>query len=401
MDQDLNSLESSILDCNKYAVEALQDQNPTTAIELLRKAKSLIKSFPKSDKCIQLKVITYNNLGCFYRTQKNLKKSLVYLMQAMSYELHLPVNQSSIAGTYLNISKIYEELEDHGKSLNFALKAIRVIEDNFNGKRNTVSSLVVAYQQAGKEYVRIGQRNDGKMFLAQAYELALKYFGMTDKVTMEIENDLNKVKGGQNKNNPVIDKMLCYFEKHMSNGKYSYNSPEPKRGNFPSPPKSHRKIQSLQPIVEYKSPSIQIKNSVSKRKSPLPHPSPSVQSHTTSASIQKMEKFNKNLSIFKSSNSNPSAKLVKLPKNQITRPHFLSKLKKPSSSLVLRSFVCIMRISLIQIQISSTYLNYSTVILIDPPSGKKRKNKSFMEKIIFLQYSIRKYLKNISIIKNM
>lgn len=292
---------SSILDCNKYAIEALKDKNFSIALELLRKAKSLLRSCGKSEKTMQLKAITYNNLGCFYKQQKNLKKSLIYLMQAMSYELHLPRETAKIEGTFLNISKIYSELGDHEKSLNFALKAVKCIEDDFEEKKTVALSLVIAYQQAGNEYFYLGLKSEGKMFVAQGYEVALKYFGIAADITKELEKNLKKLKK-EERNNPVIDKMLNYFERHVGYTEKISKNPIVTKSSDKAL-KSHRKIKSLQPITNIsikkqpsrmcfsKSPAKVTKNSpiIPKLKKFIPEKS----------STEKMQKFNRNLSMFK------------------------------------------------------------------------------------------------------
>jgi tetratricopeptide (TPR) repeat protein len=385
MESDLHSLELNILDCNKYAIEALQDQNFSTAIELLRKAKSLLKIFPKSDKSINLKAITYNNLGCFYKTQNNLKKSLLYLQQALSYEVHLPKTLSTIAGTYLNISKIYSELGDHDKSLTFSLKAIKNIEDSFKDKPSVVYSLVVAYQHAGSQYFRLGHKADAKIFTAQGYELAIKYFGLNSEITKDLENQLERYKGNfKEKGNSVVDKMIGYFEKHMSNGKYAFAQ----EWNLEKRNYKGRNVRSLVPISEFREGRSK-KNHFSQASRKVTLSSLENSPQKPQNSTKRIQRFNENLSLFKGQNSKISLSNQKNPKNL---PKFHSALFK--------SFFSRIKLKLLQSQLKS--LPKSKIFQSSKPELKSSKKslqkrsplkKSFMEKIIFLQYEIRRFLK--------
>ena len=402
----MTDIYSSILDCNKYAIEALQDKNHSTALELLRKAKNLLRPLDKSEKTMQLKAITYNNLGCFYKQQKNLRKSLIYLMQALSYEVHLPKELTTIEGTYLNISKIYSEMNDHEKSLNFALKAIKCIEDNFKDKLSVVSSLIIAYQQAGNEYFLMGTKNEGKMFVSQGYELALKYFGIGADITKELERNLKKLKF-EEKNNPVIDRMLNYFEKHLGSQRPSnrdLTSKGSKKGI-----KSRKKVQSLQPITDYKHQKPAPRMSYSK--SPV-----KVQKNTQNLSklnknkpekkaSEKIQEFERNLSMFNKYKKNNSEKV----KKSIFFHQFFIMLQKTAKGWVARNWAKrrIFVIKFVQTKVRD-YLKRldfheknSPKILkgfkkgrlkMIPRSVQTVKKKSFVEKIVFLQRHIRMFL---------
>ena len=409
----MNDIYSSILDCNKYAIEALRDKNHSTALELLRKAKTLLKSVDRSEKTMQLKAITYNNLGCFYKQQKNLRKSLIYLMQALSYELNLPRELTTIEGTYLNVSKIYSEMNDHEKSLNFALKAIKCIEDNFKDKVSVVSSLAIAYQQAGNEYFSMGIKNQGKIFVAQGYELALKYFGVGAEITKELERNLKKFKF-EEKNNPVIDRMLNYFEKHLG-------SQRPSNGDLKSKDsrkgiQSHRKVLSLQPITDYKHQKPTQRMSYSK--SPV-----KVEKNTKNLSklskikpeiraADKIKNFERNLSMFNKYNKKQNTDQAK---KKIFFDQLFLTLQKTAKGWLARKWLKrrILLTKLVQTK-AREYLkrldfheskpftdqfplkNLSELkkgrLKVNPNPFPTVKRKSFVEKILFLQRHIRMFL---------
>ncbi|OMJ72062.1 hypothetical protein SteCoe_29568 [Stentor coeruleus] len=259
-------LHSLVMDYNKSAIQALQQGNFPTAHKDLSKAKFLLKNLENTQKILKLKAITYNNFGCFYKKQGRLQKALTYLMQALNYESKLSDDMTNISGTYLNISIIYSEIDESEPALEYAMKAIRNIEDKYKENDGEINTLIMLYQNIGNLYVKMGNDNEGRRFLTDAYQLAVKHYGVSDTMTINAKNQLEKVRDiKKEKTNPVIEKMINYFEKHMGQSrskKYPliHNHTQYQQMNKDINILTHKpKQQSLQQMTDYqlkrKSPS--------------------------------------------------------------------------------------------------------------------------------------------------
>lgn len=258
MHNNTSDLHNLVMDYNKSAIQALQQGNFPIAHEDLSQAKLLLKNLGNTQKILKLKAITYNNFGCFYKRQGRLQKALAYLTQALNYESKLTDDMTNISGTYLNISIIYSEIDELEPALEYAMKAIRITEDKFKETDGEINTLIVAYQNIGNLYVKMGKDIEGKKFLAYAYELAVKYYGISDAMTIYAKNQLKKVSEKEKeKANPIIERMLNYFEKHMGQSRSKryrsmHNPPQHQPIRKELQTLTHRpKQQSLQPITDY------------------------------------------------------------------------------------------------------------------------------------------------------
>ena len=260
---DINDLEKTVQDCNKFAIEALQECNYSTAFELLSKAKQHLTHKAKCEQVFRLKAITYNNFGCFYRRQQQLPRALQFLMQALSYENRLNSDNTNVAGTFLNISSIHSELGDHTQALTYALNSIKSIEGNFKSSLNSATTLIIAYKTAGNEHNFLGKRRDAQSFYVQGYELAVQFLGNNHELTKALA-ELCKPVNTKEKQNPVIDRMLNYFKKHIGKRNFSLENHSvdqrkldrksikiKKAGNEVQNNSSH-KHERLQPITNMK-----------------------------------------------------------------------------------------------------------------------------------------------------
>ncbi|OMJ72207.1 hypothetical protein SteCoe_29413 [Stentor coeruleus] len=271
MHKNTSDIYDLVMDYNKSAIQALQQGNFPTAHEDLSQAKLLLKNQSNTQKILKLKAITYNNFGCFYKRQGRLQKALAYLIQALNYESKLSDDMTNISGTYLNISIIYSEIDELEPALEYAIKAINNSEDKFKETDGEINALIVAYQNIGNLHVKMGKDNEGRKYLIHAYELAVKYYGVNDPMTVYAKNQIrNSPEKEKEKANPIIERMLNYFEKHMGQSRSKryrsmHNPPyyQPIRKDLQA--FTHRpKQQSLQPITDYQlkntSPSSKVVN---------------------------------------------------------------------------------------------------------------------------------------------
>lgn len=278
---DLHGLEKTVLHCNKLAIAALQEDNYLEAYELLSEARLQLSHKSDSQLIFRLKAITLNNFGCFYKRQRHLPKALQYLLKALSFEAKLSADHTNTAGTYLNISSIYSEMDDHSQALSFALQAINSIDMNSNHKANPVT-LIVACQTAGNEYNLLGEKEQAKELYRRGYYIAVECLGPSHELSKNLAG-LCKIGNANEKENPVIDRMLNYFRKHAGKGEknrhFSVAYPlEKKKKSYKVLGKKKFSVKEignkfkhdrLQPIVSFKSSQITKKsmaNSVSPAK---------------------------------------------------------------------------------------------------------------------------------------
>lgn len=248
----LSDLKNTIMDLNKSAIQSLQQGNLTKAHELLTQAKLTLKNMGHSQKILKLKAVTYNNFGCYHKRQGNMQKALAYLLQTLSYDSRLEDGMNNVSGTYLNVSIIYTELEAYEQALKFALKAVSKIEEKFNERNGDVSTLIIAYQNMGSIYGKMGKKVEGRGSMEHAYELAVKYYGILHEVTKNLASQLKNFALKKNQN-PAIEKMLSYFEKHNSKTpKKNHSDPHKKITPKTYEIQTYRPLQTfLQPIIEY------------------------------------------------------------------------------------------------------------------------------------------------------
>ena len=326
---DINDLDKIILDLNKSAIDELHTNNFPAAYDLLFQAKLHLKNKGKTQKVLKLKVITFNNFGCYYKRQGDLHKALSFLMQALSYEKLLENDSTNIAGTYLNLCSIHSELNNHSQALHFAIKAINSIEGKFQNNEHCATTLVIAYQNAGNEYNFLGKKHESSSFYEQGYEISMEYFGMNHELTRNL-GKLCREDNSKIKNNPNIDRMLNYFRKHMGKKRnqsivYSSTEEKPKKmlrvKHSVVEIKNKQVYERLQPIVNIKysqfgskknnlsnSPSKYPKSSIS----PIKNPSISISVPAMNKKIDSISKkfitFQNKLQIFEKN----AASLMKL-----------------------------------------------------------------------------------------
>lgn len=106
--------------CNYLAMTFLQTNDFETVNNLLRKAAVL------TDKHTDVRAVTFNNFGCFYRKKGKLRTALAYVRKAIQLEASLEVCVRS-ADTHLNMCTILSELGKHQEALGHARTALKML----------------------------------------------------------------------------------------------------------------------------------------------------------------------------------------------------------------------------------------------------------------------------------
>eukprot|EP01052_Picozoa_sp_SAG31_P028235 SAG31_NODE_2709_length_5210_cov_2.333203_2_plen_210_part_00 len=110
----------------------------------------------------ELKAVTLNNLGCFYKEMKRYHLALEYCKSALDIERKLPVplDVQSFASTHLNVCSILSNLRRHREALEHAQMALQLVESDGDGlQSNTtegysspMSVRTVAYYNMSVQY---------------------------------------------------------------------------------------------------------------------------------------------------------------------------------------------------------------------------------------------------------
>lgn len=173
-------------------MEFMNKGNFAESAKLLLKANQILTNLTPTYSVIKLKAVTLNNLGCVYKRGEDNTKALHYLAQALEYEKKLPEEYTNIAGTHLNLCAIKSHLSDHNSALDHALAAVNIIQRNYTGKHEFITTLVAAYHNAGIEYQYLNRKIEANNFFRQGLDMAVKHLGRNHTLTRNIESMMPK-----------------------------------------------------------------------------------------------------------------------------------------------------------------------------------------------------------------
>ncbi|CAG9320072.1 unnamed protein product [Blepharisma stoltei] len=180
---ELAQLEKRILNLNRQAMNQLSEEKFGQSIKVLKEAESLLSSLADSQPFSKLLAITLNNYGCIYKRMKRPITALKYLKQASQYEKLEPIDRINLAGTYLNICAIYSDLGKHDLALAEAKKALELLKNNIENSENQITTLVIAYHNAGVQYEFMNKIQNAVDCYKAAWETSLDCLGMKHPLT--------------------------------------------------------------------------------------------------------------------------------------------------------------------------------------------------------------------------
>jgi tetratricopeptide (TPR) repeat protein len=77
-----------------------------------------------------LRAVTYNNMGCFYKSMSKLHTALSYLKKAQKIEEKSQGRCQNPAGTHLNLCALLSQMGKHTEALAHAERALMLLEEN-------------------------------------------------------------------------------------------------------------------------------------------------------------------------------------------------------------------------------------------------------------------------------
>lgn len=193
----MDTVASEVLHCNRQAITHLRTNQFPQAFKHLQKAKTLLRSVADSTSKERLRVVTLNNLGCYYRKHSRPKLALQHLEEALKSDLREGRDVLKLAGTHLNVCAIKSQLGDHEAALSHAKTALSLLTSSDLGESPDLSTtLALAYHSSGVEQEYIKE----KFAAAEAYltgmKLAREKLGNKHAVTQALTESYMSITGG-------------------------------------------------------------------------------------------------------------------------------------------------------------------------------------------------------------
>lgn len=223
MDLDPEPVETTILNLNRNAMAMIRDLEFSKALVSLKQASSLLKIVEKPNRRLKLQGITLNNFGCFYKKVKKPNVALKCLTKACEREEIAEVDGVNLAATHLNMCAIYSELGKHEIALGESLKALNMLKKVTTSTSNLLTTLVIAYHNAGVEYEYLNRYAEALECYKIAWETSNTYLGPLHPLTMSIKsNTINAQQKIYEKD--VRNNLKEFNKKHSVLGKSRFRS---------------------------------------------------------------------------------------------------------------------------------------------------------------------------------
>lgn len=139
-----------------------------------------------------LRAVTYNNLGCFYKSLGKLHTALQYLRKAQAIEERSIGRCQNPAGTHLNLCALLSQMGKHKEALDHAQRARSLLEASppEDGNASGTSLLCVAYFNLGAEYEHLRRVSEATGAYERAHESCLAELGEDHPLSKQISECL-------------------------------------------------------------------------------------------------------------------------------------------------------------------------------------------------------------------
>lgn len=182
--------ESKIISLNELGLKFLES-NSAHSIFYLNQALLEARCLKKSACKQKLLAMTYNSLGCYYKSLNQPDKALEYFQKSAVLGRLKGSDPQTIAYAHLNIAGIISNKKEHEKALRHALKSIHYLKTKELQSKNA-TTLISAYELLAGEYLKLDQKTDTKLCLETALSLCHKHLGKTHSKTIELKSTIDK-----------------------------------------------------------------------------------------------------------------------------------------------------------------------------------------------------------------
>mmetsp|Transcript_19527 Transcript_19527/g.39423 ORF Transcript_19527/g.39423 Transcript_19527/m.39423 type:complete len:290 (+) Transcript_19527:65-934(+) len=186
---------SSLFEClavgyNTLGMKFLKDGNTVESCKFFEKAEALTDPanlhMTREARRV-LRAVTYNNMGCFYKSMGKLHTALQYLKRAQAIEEQLQGHCQNPAGTHLNLCALLSQMGKHKEALRHAERARQLLEVGEAPVSGSDESLIcVAYFNMGAEYEHLRQSREALWSYERALEHSKHDLGEDHPLSLQI-----------------------------------------------------------------------------------------------------------------------------------------------------------------------------------------------------------------------
>lgn len=187
---------------NTLGMKYLKDGNTEVSLKFFEKAEALtdpanLHMTPESR--LVLRAVTYNNMGCFYKSMSKLHTALQYLKKAQQIEEKSKVPCQNPAGTQLNLCALLSQMGKHPDALGHAQRALQLLQNVEPNDSDTQgeSLICVAYFNMGAEYEHMRKWTEAIWSYQRAHESCLSELGEEHPLSVQIKSCLQQLRQSQ------------------------------------------------------------------------------------------------------------------------------------------------------------------------------------------------------------
>jgi len=198
--------------CNILAMSFIQQEKFPKSLELLKKAEIL------TEKDMQGRAVTLNNLACFYRRNGKLHAAILYLKKALAIEAQLLPNVMNAADTHINACAVLSQLGRHQQALEHAQSALLLLQEEMLQRTGSLlppsssssslsivdaesehpssalteryAVLAIAYHNTGVEQEFLKRFEQSIEYYSRGLEVAEQYLGNNHAIVATIKDSL-------------------------------------------------------------------------------------------------------------------------------------------------------------------------------------------------------------------
>jgi len=186
---------------NTLGMKNLKEGNTDISCKFFEKAEALTDPanlHMNKESRLVLRAVTYNNMGCFYKSMNKLHTALQYLQKAQQIEERSNGKCQNPAGTHLNLCALLSQMGKHQDALNHAERAIKLLEagpppETTTGS-NSESLICVAYFNMGAEYEHLKKTHEALLAYERAYDNCQHELGNEHPLTQSISTCISQIK---------------------------------------------------------------------------------------------------------------------------------------------------------------------------------------------------------------
>merc|ERR1719359_2680888 len=183
---------------NTVGMKYLKEGNTDLSLKYFEKAEALTdpaNSHLNAEARRVLRAVTYNNLGCFFKSMNKLHTAAQYLKKALVIEEQSGARSQNPAGTHLNLCALCSQLGKHSDALQHAQPAIGLLQSAREESGGAGEPLIcVAFFNLAAEYEHLRKWTEAYWAYQKAHETCLTELGGQHQLTQKIAKCLTQLR---------------------------------------------------------------------------------------------------------------------------------------------------------------------------------------------------------------